>query len=516
MNRRDFLKVATSATAISGWALAGCAALPIGSPAPTPSPSPTAQAGGTLRVAFPGVPKQLDPALYTVIEEQQLGFALFDALVWIDAKLAPQPLLAESWESTPDLLHWTFKLREGVKFHHGTALTAEDVIYTFTRILNPKLGSPFRSSLGFVEKVAAIDPYTVRFQLSSPSAELPLLLGAPLARIVAHDYKDSLLAAKPSGTGPFQFAEYTADTGAKVVRNRNYWQKEQPWVEAIEYRYRPYAQQVAALRNDEIDVIAQLGSEDVALLATESEIMTVEAPSGAYQNIVMRATEKPFTDLRVRQALKLCVDRQSMLQKVLLGKGNVGVDHPVAPISPFVAALPTPRYDPDQARQLLTQAGYPRGLKLDLLTSTVRPGMVEMALAFQQMAKPAGIEIQVVRAPAEVYWSDYAGKVPFHTGNWGFRPSVDETFMVAYHSQSNGNESNWRNPNLDKLIDSARGERDPVQRQGSYQQAQKLLMEEGAVIIPYFKPTLMALRRNVRGFTPHPAGWLDFRTTYFG
>lgn len=514
MNRRDFLKVTASSAAITGWALAGCTATLVRfSTPPTPSPTLAAQAKGTLHVAFPGVPKQLDPALYTVIEEHQLGFALFDALVWVDAQLEPQPFLAEAWEATPDLRSWTFKLRQDVKFHHGTPLTAEDVVYTFTRILNPKLGSPFRSSLSFVEKLEAVDPYTVRFQLKSPSAELPLLLGAPLARIVAHDYKDALLSAKPSGTGPFRFSEYTAGVGAKVVRNPEYWQTGQPLLEAIEYHFLPYAQQVAALRNGEIDLISQLGSEDLAVLATEPALLTVEVPSGAYQNIVMRATEKPFTDQRVRQALKHCVDRQGLLQQLLQGKGDVGVDHPVASISPFAAQLATPPYDPDQARQLLTQAGYPRGLKLDLLTSSVRPGMVEMALAFQRMAQPAGIEIQVVRVPAQVYWSDYAGKVPFHTGNWGFRPSIDETFMAAYHSQSKGNESNWRNSALDKLIDGARGERNPMQRKDLYQQAQQLMMDEGAVIIPYFKPTLMALRRSVKGFIPHPAGWLDFRLT---
>jgi len=517
MNRRNFLKLVVSSTAISGQMLAGCTPSAIRfSSSPLPSPTPSAQAGSTLRVAFPGLPKQLDPAFYTVIEEHQLGFALFDALIWVDAALTPQPMLAEAWEATADLRHWTFKLREDVKFHHGTPLTAQDVVYTFERILNPRLGSPFRSSLGFFEKLEAIDPYTVRFQLKSPSAELPFLVGAPPARIVAHDYKDSLLATKPSGTGPFQFGAYIAGGGVTVVRNPTYWQQEQPRLEAIEYRFMPAAQQMSALQQGEIDLISQVGSEDLSVLATDPAVVIGEASSGAYQTIVMRASEKPFVDVRVRQALKHCVDRQSLLQQGLHGKGNLGVDHPVAPISPFVAQLPIPAYDPEQARQLLAQAGYPRGLKLDLLTSTVRPGMLEMAQAFQQMAEPAGIDIQVVRVPDQVYWSDYAGKVPFHTGNWGFRPSIDETFMAAYHSNATGNESNWRNPALDSLIDSARGERDSAQRKQLYQQAQQLMLDEGAVIIPYFKPTLMALRRTVHELTPHPAGWLNFRTTYLG
>jgi ABC-type transport system substrate-binding protein len=153
-------------------------------------------------------------------------------------------------------------------------------------------------------------------------------------------------------------------------------------------------------------------------------------------------------------------------------------------------------------------------IKLDLLTSTIRPGMIELAQAFQQMAKPAGIAIEVISVPPQNYWSDYASKVPFHTGNWGFRPSIDETFMVAYHSQSKGNESNWRNPLLDELIDKARGETDTNARQALYHQAQALLMTEGAVIIPYFTPVATAIRPNVQGFAHHPNGWLDFRTTW--
>ena len=138
--------------------------------------------------------------------------------------------------------------------------------------------------------------------------------------------------------------------------------------------------------------------------------------------------------------------------------------------------------------------------------------MAEMAHTFAALAKPAGVTIRVIQVPAQVYWSDYAGHVPFHTGNWGFRPSIDETFKVAYHSSAKGNESNWRNPDLDALIDSASGERDPQKRLTLYQQAQQLVMEDGAVIIPYFKPTMMAMRSVVQGLTLHPAGWLDFRT----
>lgn len=481
----------------------------------TPTRNSTGAANGdgpTLRVAFPGPAKQLDPAFYSVIEEHQIGFALFDALVWVDHTLTPQPMLAASWEASPTLRSWTFTLREGVRFHHGTTFSAQDVIYTFERILNPDAGSPFRSALQFVEKVAALDQYTVRFDLKTPSAELPLLLGAPQARIVPHDLPSEFLTAKPSGTGPFQLISHEVGVRTRLMRNPQYWQRDQPAMEGLEFLFIPYQEQVAALQKGQVDLLMQVGTEEVEALRAEPNLTVNSTVSGAYQTIVMRATAAPFHKPQVREAFKFCVDRNAMQARVLRRSGVAGNDHPVAPISPFWADLPLRPYDPAHARTLLNKSGYTKGIKIDLLTSTVRPGMEEMAHAFAEMAKPAGITMRVVRVPAQAYWSDYAGHVPFHTGNWGFRPSIDETFMVAYHSSAKGNESNWRNPALDELIDQARGERQEEQRKTLYRNAQQLLMEEGAVIIPYFKPTALAMRTALRNFTPHPAGWLDFRS----
>lgn len=134
--------------------------------------------------------------------------------------------------------------------------------------------------------------------------------------------------------------------------------------------------------------------------------------------------------------------------------------------------------------------------------------MVELATAFRDMARPAGINIEVIRVPPDVYWTDYGGKVPFHIGNWNFRPSIDETLMLAYHSQSQQNESKWSSPKLDHLIETARSKGDPAKRKALYQAAQALIHEEGRSVIPYFRPVLMAMRQTLQGFKPHPTGWL--------
>ncbi len=465
-----------------------------------------------LRVGFSNVPKQMNPAFYSLFEEYQLGFAIFDGLVWVDETLTPQPLLAAGWEVSTNLLQWTFSLEQRATFHHGTPFRAKDVVYTFSRLLDPKAGSAFGNVLGFIKQVEAIDEYTVRFHLSKPNVELPLLLGSPQASIVAHDYAEKMMTTQPSGTGPFRFVSAIPGDRIRLARNEIYWANSAHYVDQLEYLYRSYPEQVQALQSGQLDVISQLGAGDLPALQDDPAVQVVTVQSGSYQTIVMQATEAPFTDPRVRQALKCCADHRALQQAVLRENGLVGNNHPVTPISPFWNDLPQHTQDLAKAKTLLAQAGYAHGLRLDLITSTSRPGMLELAMAFREMVRPAGIEIQVVRVPSDVYWSDYGGKTPFHIGNWGFRPSIDETFMVAYHSMAKGNESRWQNPALDALIDQARAERNDAERKALYQQAQQLIWEEGSVIIPYFKPAMIALRHNVQNFILHPAGWLDFST----
>lgn len=518
LSRRALLRhlgsAATSLLLISGCASAKAPGTPVPTATPSPTPEETSVATTavlSLRVAFTSAPGQLDPARMATIEAYQVAFAIYDALVWVDQSLTPQPLLAEAWQLAPNRLAWTFQLRRGVKFHNGAALTAQDVVYTFNRLLDPKFASPFRSVLSFVKSIEAQGAYTVRFLLSAPNAELPFLLGSPQAGIVPNGASTADLAAKPLGAGPFQFSEFVPGERLKMTRYADYWAAKEIKVQELHYVYlSSFAAQAAALMAGEIDLVPDVNLPDLPQLTDHPEIVLIEVPSGRYQTIVMQATEPPFTDLRVRQALKYCVDRPALQQAVLQGRGKLGNDHPVAPVSPFWSDLPLRSRNLDRARELLAAAGYPNGLQLALITSSSRPGMLELAAAFREMARPAGIDITVTRVPADIYWTDYGGQVPFHIGNWNFRPTIDETFMVAYHSRSQQNESKWSSPKLDALIDTARSEADLAKRKALYKEAQALIREEGAVVIPYFRPVLMAMRQTLQGFKPHPTGWLDF------
>jgi len=530
LNRRHFLQLGASSLAVAAWSNS-CAAPPAQPSAASPtaaSPTttaatvaaaagalpPNAPAGNVLRIALAALPNTLDPANFEIIEAYPFGFAVYDALVWVDRNLTPQPMLAERWEPSANQLSWRFHLRPNVAFHHGTILTAADVVYTFTRLLDPAVGSVLQPILRFVELVEAEDEYTVRFQLKSRNVDLPLLLAAPQARILAHDYPAEQMLSQPSGTGPFLFVELLAGERITYARNPDYWAADAIHLEELHHIAIPTLEaQLTALQQGEIDLLLDVAGDRIEQLRAAPAINVVEIASGRYQNLAMRVSEAPFNDQRVRQALKACADRAILLQQAMNGHGSLGNDQPLAPINPYFAETASPIYQPEHARELLAAAGYPDGLQLQLITADASAGMVELAYAFQAMAQPAGITIDVVevKVPGDIYLSEYWGRVPFYVSFSEFRPSAYETFATAYYSWSPWNETGWSSEQLDQLLDQASSTTNPERRKTLYQAAQQLIQDEGAVLIPYFQPVFSALRTTVQGFQPHPAGWVDLR-----
>ena len=514
LNRRRFLQITGGVTVAT---LAGC--LAPGEIAPTTSRDDasirTPQRGGTLRVAFPGAALQLDPAFLGSYEEFQIMLAAYDRLINLDDRLTAQPALATAWHVASDGLSWDFELRQGVTFHHGLPFTAKDVVYTFERIFDPTLASPVAAVISFVDHVEAVDEFTARFYLKLPNADLPVWLAGPDFAISAHDRGTEALQTAASGTGPFRLTDFVSGDHAHFVRNESYWQADLPYVNELHFLYIPEsATQVAALLSGEIDVMWQLGFENIAALEAAENVQLFETPGGGTNPIVMRVTEEPFTDVRVRQALKHCVDRAGMRQVVLQGRGELGNDQSIPPVSSFWAEIEPLPYDLEKAKALLTEAGYADGLDLTLVTSTVRPGMVESAVAFQEMVKQAGINIAIEMAPAASYWDTVWLQAPFSMSNWGLLATADEILSQQEHSTSEWNESAFSDPRVDAAIEAARSENDPTKRYEYYAQAQEIIVNEGGRIIPYFRPALSAARSNVNGLTPSPLELMHFYSVW--
>lgn len=522
-SRRRVVSVAAGlAGAVVGQGLfLGCRrATAPGSTASAPGASAPAEAGpprrgGVLRIAFPGSADRLDPALMSLNEEYNATLAIYNNLVRVDPQLQPRPELASSWQPSDDLKTWVFELRSGVTFHHGKPFTADDVVFTFQRLLDPKTASPARTLLSFVDGVEKTSDHTVVFHLQQPNADLPTILGFVQGRIVPSDRSPEQIAQSPSGTGPFKLKERAIGDHLTLVRNEGYWEAGFPYLDEVRHLTMPEsATRVAALSGGTIDVIWQLAPEEMSTLQADPNVLVAQIESGGYQPIVMRSDRPPFQDNRVRLAMKLLADRPQLRQAVLLGQGSLGNDQPIPPINPFYPDLGQRQRDVARARQLLQDAGFPNGLDLTLYTTPGRPGLVEQAVAFKEMAAAAGIRIAIEKVPNNVYWSDYWMKKDLCISNWNFRPTADETLSVAYHSQAKWNEGHWANPKLDDLIGNARRERDPARRKQLYGEAARLLMDEGPVVIAFFRPVVSAMRRSVHGLRLHPSTWLDVRATW--
>lgn len=501
ISRRNFLKTA-AVTGASAYLLSGSQAQDI-------------QKGGTMRIAFPETPNEFDPGLVSAFPEYNTNYAVYDGLVRVDASLSPQPQLATSWEATNEGLTWTFNLREGVTFHDGSSFSAEDAAYSINRLLDEELGSPLRSALAIIDNAEALDATTLQLNLSSPNGDLVVLLGSPQARMVQVGSTSDSLRESSNGTGPFTLAEHVPGSHTLLSANESYWDEGKPYLSEVRFVAMPESStQVAAISGGQVDFLFQVGTENIPVLERNNNIQVLEVESGAYQTICMDARVAPFDDVRVREALKLCVDREGMLVAVLQGRGLIGNDHPIPNFNSFASDIPQRKQDIARAKELLAEAGHGDGLDLTLTSSTVRAGMMESAVAFQEMAKEAGVNITINRVPPDNYWGEHWMKSDFFCSNWGMRPSIDETLTNQFYSEAKWNEGKYDDPEIDAAIDAGRSATDPAERAYHYAVAQQVIHDKGGVVVSYFKPVIQAQSTKVEGFEAHPASWIYLHETW--
>jgi peptide/nickel transport system substrate-binding protein len=476
------------------------------------------QRGGVLRVAYQGEPTGpnggIDPQTCTS-NCYPLHQHIWDTLVRVDFDLNPRPLLAESWTTSEDGLSWTFKLRQGIKHHHGSPLVAADVVHTFQRILEPATGSVVRTVLGFIDAVEATDTQTVTFRLKAPNADLPLLVGIPQAAILPHDRSEEQLISEPVGTGPFRFKEFRRGERIVMARNPDYWQSGLPYLDELHYLLMPEPNaRMAALVAGQVDMIGEVAPEMVAPLRQPGIAVEI-VPSGNVNLIAMRMDQAPFDDNRVRQAFKLVADRKAIEQATLQGTGTLGNDHPFPQNHPFYdASQQVKTQDIARAKALLAEAGFAEGLQATLHVNTDRPEYTPFAVAYQAQAKLAGINLTIQRHPDAAYWQDIYLKVPLFLSSWNFRPSPDELVSIMFHSQAKWNEANVKSPELDAMIVQARGETNPDRRRTLYHQIQRWISDNVGVVMPMFRSTISAYRDNVKGYRVHPIPWYLFHETW--
>ena len=479
--------------------------------------------GGTLTVAMVADHVTLDPPLTTSVVDIAITQNIYDNLLMIQPDSSVKPELATSWEANDDLSSYTFHLRNGVKFHHGKDFKAEDVLFSFKRLLDPEIDSPARPTYSSVIKdVVAVDDYTVRFDLQGPNAFFPDSLSIYQARITPSDVDVKRFHLETFGTGPFKLVENLFGQRTTMERNDDYWEEGKPYLDEIVILNIPEpATRVEALKSGDVDVVYRMEVQSALGLVGNPDVVALELASPGNRGLDMDNTVAPFDNVLVRKAIQAAADRDAIHQAAFLGKGAVAYDHPFPENDPLhnFDARP-PEYNIELAKDLLTQAGYPDGIDLTLYTSTVSPGLVEIAVAFKESAAPAGIRVDVVRKPEDGYWDVVWGVEPFTVVSWFGRANVDQSLSIQYHSEGSWMVSRYdptklgASPNSDELIERARGESFEQQKE-TYAELQALLIEEVPRLNLVYVPIIWGARSDVRGITPHPLGWGLYQDGWF-
>ena len=446
-----------------------------------------------------------DPARLLSISDVYHARMIYEPFVAADSAMQPIPWLAESWESNKEATEWTFHLRQGVKFHDGSPLTADDVVYTFRRLLDPKTKSPAASELGAIKPEAfqAADAATVKVKLDSPIAELPSILATKHGMVVKNGASDDDIRFHPNGTGPFTLKELKLGLlKTTFTRNPVYWRKGLPKSECLTVTAitEPISR-VAALQSGEADIVLVVDPATIGSLKADPNITLTKAPGGTAVTMGMFIDTPPFDNPKVRQAMKLVIDRQAIVDTALLGFGIPGNDNPILPTSPDAYRKDVMKQDIPKAKQLLAEAGHPDGISVDLHAADLMPGEMAMAQAYQQMASEAGIKVNIINESAGEYWDTIWLKKPFAVSNWGMR-TTPAALSVAYRKKTPWNETHFFSDKYDALLDKAATTLDPDARRKLYQEAQRQIAEEGGVLIPMFANIVAATRKGCSGYTP--------------
>jgi peptide/nickel transport system substrate-binding protein len=497
--RRQFLgRVGTglAAAAVASPVLAACGSSSKSTSAASSSGTP--KRGGTLRFAVAGGASAdtPDPALAGTSFTLYMAANLYDTLVRADQNFTLAPALATSWSSTPDAKSWSFRLRDGVTFHGGGKLTAKDVAYSITRILNPKLASPALANISPFLKASGIsvpDPTTIKFQLSAPNAFFPQILAGVNFGIIP-DGTTSF--ARPAGSGPFWLKEFQPLANAKFARNTDYWRSGRPYLEGVNLvSIAEDSTRVQSLIGGSEDLVDNITGADVKLLAAQPGVQTLQIKAGGWVDLAAWGDTKPFNDANVVLAMKYAANRDQIMSLVAPNAYLTSPDIPVPPSDPFYpAGLKAYPYDPDHARHLVQQAGYKDGL--DLTLYAYEGDKLDAALAFKQSAQPAGINIKVVTWPHATYWTQVWLKKPFVGDSWA-RLHTSVILQSAFAAQPN--EFHWKDESFNGLLTSAVATTDTARQKTLYGDALSMINDKTAGIIPGWEPQLYGASTKLHG-----------------
>ncbi len=527
LSRRDLLRrgalVGISVPVLSGI-IAACSS----SPAPSGGGSGGGKGGAnaTIRAGILTPTGAINPV--TVADQGGLDMLgqTGEYLVLSTQTLTPKAVLAESWSpnSTADV--WTFKIRQNVKFHNGQPLTADDVVYTFKLLTNPKAPNPTLAGVLTPSGVQKVDDHTVAFHLEAPNGNFPYLVSSDNYNtiIIPNNYDPTKWQSSFIGTGPFKLKSYTPKQGASFVRNESYWgTKALPAATDFTF-YDTETPLTLALTGGTIDVVGQFSVADSPQLLNGQYNVT-KLKSSAHRELSMRNDQSPFTDPRVRRAIALTLDRPAIVKSLFNGYADLGNDSPFAPVFPSTdTSIAQRAKNIAEAKSLLSAAGHGSGFSTQLLANQQQE-IPQYAQIIVESAKAIGVNIKLKVEPSSVYY----GKATFGNSDWldgtmslvdyGHR-SVPNAFLTnpletinAKTGAGSWNAARFNSTQYDKLVAQYVASSDLQTQRTIAGQIETLLLDQTPIVYGYFYNYLSASAKNVHGIYPTAIGHIFLYNT---
>jgi len=472
--------------------------------------------GGTFRIGVSGGSSKdfIDGQNIVTRPDQARIVTGWETLVTFDRnfKLVFDGLAEEITAKTADV--WTIRVRDGIEFHNGKTLGAEDVIYSLRRLTDKKLGLFGGAALGSLDpkRMKKLDKRTVRLFLKQKDVTILDALGQYVAGVVPVGYSPKAVGkAKPNvGTGPYMVKSFTPGQQSVHVRNPNYWRSGQPYFDQVVIIDFPDdSARVNALLGGQIDAMTDVPPAQVAVVNGRPSTKVLESPSAAWTPICMRVDAEPFTDVRVRRAMRLIANRPQMIQQGLSGHGVLGNDLYAPFDEAYAKSFPQRKQDIAQAKSLLKAAGK-ENLTVDLQSTNGALGMNEGAQVFAQQAKAAGVTVNVKILDSGAFYGDQYLKWPFSTDFWGSRNYLSQVAAGSLPS-SPYNETHWpdtANQKFLSLYKQSLGTVDPEKRTDILREMQKMEYDSGGYIVWGFSTLLDGYNKKVQGLKEGDKGVL--------
>ena len=464
--------------------------------------------GGRLRVGHVGSGKaeNFNPALGSSFIDASRYVNVYDLLVRVEPDLTLAPGLALEWEPNADSTVWQFTLRPDVVWHDGSPFTAADVIYTIQSWGSKKHVAHAASTNIQLDALRASDDFTLEVPLKGPNARLPDSFTQQNNVVIKDGTTDF---TQPVGTGPFMIESFTAGERSLASRNPNYWEEGKPYVDEWEdISISDNAARLNALLDGQIDMMSQIEPTQAKVHLDSGQVQVIRAPSPtAIQVFYMAVDTPPFDDPLVREAFRLIPDRQGLIDRALLGFATVANDLPGKGLWNFAADIPSREQDIEQAKALLAEAGK-ENLEVTLHTSEIVPGFVEAATLFAEMAKDAGVTVNVKKEDPNAYFdtSKIYTKLDFGQSFWTYS-ALGLWYEQALLSDAIWNETHWRDPDFDELVRSAQGATDEATAIDLWTQVQQVQYDEGGYIVWANLEILDAVGNHVQGVVP--SAWFN-------